>query len=128
MAEPTLSRTLLVVDDESITRRLVMFTVKPLGIEVLGAGDGQTALEIASRQSIGMILVDINLPEMDGFALIEQLKAIPHLKDVPLVTFTARNHLEDEERARELGAVGFLYKPFSTQELRSLVTEHLGTG
>lgn len=120
--------TLLVVDDESITRRLVMFTVKPLGVEVLGAGDGQTALEIAAHHAIGMMLVDINLPEMDGFTLIEQLKAIPHLKDVPLVTFTARNHPEDEARARELGAVGFLYKPFSTQELRSLVSEYLGSG
>jgi two-component system chemotaxis response regulator CheY len=118
---------LLVVDDESITQRLVMYTLKPLGIEVLGAGDGATALELAATQPIGMMLVDINLPEMDGFALIEQLKAMPHLKDVPLVTFTARNHTEDETRAKELGAVGFLYKPFSTQELRNLVSAYLGT-
>lgn len=119
---------LLVVDDESITQRLVMYTLKPLGVEVLGAGDGATALELAATQPVGMMLVDINLPEMDGFALIEQLKAMPHLRDVPLVTFTARNHPEDEARAQELGAVGFLYKPFSTQELRNLVSEHLGLG
>jgi two-component system chemotaxis response regulator CheY len=105
-----------------------MYTVKPLGVDVLGAGDAQTALEIAAHESIAMMLVDINLPEMDGFTLIAQLRAMPHLKDVPLVAFTARNHPEDQERARELGAVGFLYKPFSTQELRSLVTEHLGSG
>jgi two-component system chemotaxis response regulator CheY len=121
-----MSRTLLVVDDESTTRRLVMFTLRPLDVTVIGAEDGRTALEIASQQPVDMLLVDINLPVMDGFSLIEQLKAMPHLREVPLVTFTARNHPQDEARARELGAVGFLYKPFSTQELRALVTHYLG--
>jgi CheY-like chemotaxis protein len=123
-----MTHTLLVVDDESTTRRLVMFTLKSLNIQVIGAEDGLAALEIASSQPISMMLVDINLPGMDGFTLIERLKAIPQLKDVPLITFTARNHPDDEARARELGAIGFLYKPFSTQELRNLVSVYLGFG
>lgn len=116
---------LLVVDDESITRRLVAYTLKPLGVEVLGAEDGQSALEQARSNPIQMILVDINLPGMDGFTLIQRLRELAHLKEVPLLTFTGRNHPDDERRAKEVGASGFLYKPFSTAELRSLVSEHL---
>lgn len=123
-----MGRTLLVVDDESTTRRLVMFTLRPLNVEVIGAEDGSSALELARTHSIDMMLVDINLPTMDGFTLIAELKAIPQLQDVPLVAFTARNYPEDETRAQQLGAVGFLYKPFSTQELRNLVSYYLGSG
>lgn len=123
-----MSRTLLVVDDESTTRRLVMYTLKSLNVEVIGADDGQSALELASSHSIGMMLVDINLPEMDGFTLIQKLKAIPHLREVPLITFSARSNPQDEAYARELGAAGFLSKPFSTQELRTLVSHYLGSG
>jgi CheY-like chemotaxis protein len=122
-----MSRTLLVVDDESITRRLVMYTLKALNVEVVGAGDGQSALELASTHSIDMMLVDINLPQMDGFTLIQKLKAMPHLSDVPLITFSARSNPQDEARAQELGATGFLSKPFSTQELRTLVAQYLGS-
>jgi len=63
---------------------------------------------------------------MDGFTVIQNLKQIPHLKEVPMIMFTARNHTGDEDKASQLGASGFLYKPFSTQELRDLVTLHLG--
>ena len=121
-----MSHTLLVVDDESTTRRLVMYTLRSLNVDVIGADDGASALEIASQQPIHMLLVDLNLPIMDGFSLIARLKAMPQLRDVPLVAFTARNHPEDEARVRELGAAGFLYKPFSTQDLRALVSRHLG--
>lgn len=122
-----MSHTLLVVDDESTTRRLVMFTLRPLNIEVIGTEDGLQALEIVANQKIDMMLIDINMPVMDGFTLIERIRAMPYMQSIPLLTFTARNHPQDEARARELGAVGFLYKPFSTQELRAIVTEHLGT-
>lgn len=117
--------TLLVVDDESITRRLVAYTLKILGVEVLGAGTGQEALDVVAEHKIGMVLVDINLPGMDGFMLIRRLRELPSMQGVPLITFTARDHPDDEQRARDLGVSGFLYKPFSTQDLRSLVAHHL---
>lgn len=121
-----MSKTLLVVDDESTTRRLVMFSLRPLNVNVVGAEDGAQALELANSEPFDMILVDINLPGMDGFTLIRRLRELPQFEHVPLLTFTARNHPDDEAQARELGAVGFLYKPFSTQELRALVATHLG--
>lgn len=119
---------LLVVDDESATRRLVAYTLKSLGIEVIGAESSIDALGYARENTFAMILLDINLPGTDGFTLLTMLRSLPHLSDVPIIMFTARSNPNDELRASELGANGFLYKPFTTQELRSLVTAYLAGG
>lgn len=116
----------LVIDDESITRRLVTHALKPVNVEVLGAEDGAEALKLAQENQIQLAFVDINLPDIDGFTLLKQLKAIPHLADKPMYIFTARNRSDDKDIALETGAEGFFYKPFSTQELRDLVTKHVG--
>jgi CheY-like chemotaxis protein len=115
----------LVVDDESVTRRLVGHTLKSLNVEVVGAEDGGEAITLAGENTPALVLVDINLPDIDGFGLIQQLKALPNMANVPMIMFTARNHSGDALRAKEVGAAGFLYKPFSTQELRDLVTRYL---
>lgn len=115
----------LVVDDESVTRRLVAYTLKPLGIEVVGAEDGFEALEIAREQAFDLAIVDLGLPEMDGFELVGHLREIEHLSDIPIIIYTARNDAQDKTRAFEASAVDFLYKPFSTQELRDMVSRYL---
>lgn len=114
---------LLVIDDETATRRLIGFTLKSLGIDVVGAADATSGLEMAASQEFDMMLVDINLPDIDGFTLFQKLQ-LNH-RDIPIIIFTARNNPDDEAYAQELGAAGFLYKPFSTQELRQLVSHHL---
>ncbi len=113
----------LVIDDESITRRVVAHTLKAMDIETLQAESGTEAIEVAREQSFALALVDINLPDMDGFTLVGELKKLPHLEGVPMVLFTARNHPGDEAAAEMVGADGFFYKPFSTQELREMVTK-----
>jgi len=118
---------ILVIDDESVTRRVVAHTLKTIDIEVLQAEDGEEALEIANQETLEMAIVDINLPDIDGFTLIEHLKQIEHITHIPMIVFTARNQPGDDARALEVGAVGFLYKPFSTQELRDTVLMHLNT-
>lgn len=117
--------TVLVIDDESIVRRLVAHTLKTLNVEVLAAASAAEALHVAGEQTVDLILCDINLPDIDGFALMARLKAMPRLGHVPLIAFTARNHSEDEAQALAVGVSGFLYKPFSTQELREMVADHL---
>lgn len=115
----------LVVDDETVTRRVVTHTLRSMDVEVLTAEDGTQALELARDNHPALVIVDINLPDFDGFNVIRQLKAIPHMQQVPMLMFTARNQPGDEITAQEAGAVGFLYKPFSTQELRDMVKAHL---
>jgi two-component system, chemotaxis family, chemotaxis protein CheY len=122
MAKPLV----LVVDDELTTRRLVAYTLKTFDLEVLGADDAVAALELVRHHTPNLIIVDINLPGMDGFTLMERLGALPHLRNVPMVAYTGRTVTDDAARARKAGARGFLFKPFSTSELRSLVNLHLG--
>ena len=113
--------TILVVDDELIIQRLVMHTLRLLKVELATAMDGKTALEIVQNIRPDLALIDINLPDMDGFTLMESFKTTPNMAGVPMVVFTARNDPDDEARALALGAKGLLYKPFSTAELRELV-------
>jgi DNA-binding response OmpR family regulator len=120
-----MSAKILVIDDESVTRRLVTHALKKVDVETVGAADAAEALRLAEAHDFALALVDINLPDMDGFTLIKHLKAIPHMNQVPMLVFTARNNADDRMLATESGAIGFFYKPFSTQELRDLVTAHL---
>lgn len=115
----------LVVDDESVTRRVVTYALRTMDIEVVGAEDGSQAIALAEQQSFALAIVDINLPDIDGFEVIRHLKQLPHTESTPMIVFTARNQPDDEHTASEAGAVGFLYKPFSTQELREIVMKHL---
>jgi CheY-like chemotaxis protein len=120
-----MSPTLLVVDDEETTRRLVAFTLRPLNIRVVGVVDVPSAVAQIQQQMPNMILVDINLPGIDGFAFMDWLRTLPQTNSIPVAAFTARSNPDDETRAYELGAVGFLCKPFSTTELRALVARYI---
>lgn len=91
-----MSRQVLVIDDESVTRRLVTFTLKSANVEVISAENGAEALQLAEQYDIQLALVDINLPDIDGFTLLKQLKALPHLADIPIYIFTARNRPDDK--------------------------------
>jgi two-component system, chemotaxis family, chemotaxis protein CheY len=123
--EVNMSNQVLVIDDESVTRRLVTHALKTIQVDIISAENGTEAIALAKQNDIQLAFVDINLPDIDGFTLLKELKAMPHLADTPMYVFTARNSADDKEIALEMGAEGFFYKPFSTQELRDLVSKHL---
>jgi DNA-binding response OmpR family regulator len=113
--------TVLVVDDEVVIQRLVTYTLKASQVEVLTAFTATEALELANQHCVDLFLIDVNLPDIDGFVLIEKLRSNSALANTPMITFTARNEPNDVAHAREVGATMFLYKPFSTMELREAV-------
>ncbi|MEW6580333.1 MAG: response regulator [Chloroflexota bacterium] len=113
--------TVLVVDDHEVVRRVIQHVLQPLALDVIEAADPQTALELAQTYRMDLLLLDTNLPGMDGFALMKRLKAIPHLAAAPMIILSSRGSADDEIRALEAGAAGFLSKPFRTQELRDTV-------
>ncbi len=120
--------TVLIVDDHQVVRRVVRHALQPLALDVIEAEDGRAALALAASYSVDLVLVDTNLPDQDGFSLLQQLKALPHLAAVPIIMLSSSGGTDDEIRAWEAGAASFLSKPFHTQALRDAVLHALSTG
>jgi two-component system chemotaxis response regulator CheY len=110
----------LVVDDSAGIRKVIQRVLKqsqlPLG-DVYEAGDGKQALELAREKKPGLVLADINMPEMDGMELLRHLKKDDQLKEVPVVMITTEASSTRVEEALELGASGYVRKPFSPADV-----------
>ena len=111
---------ILVVDDESDVVESVRlgFTLQWREVEVLGAGTGEAALDIVERQCPDIVLLDVGLPDKDGFTVLRELRAF---SDVPVVMLTARDDAMDKVKGLELGADDYVTKPFSHLELMARV-------
>jgi DNA-binding response OmpR family regulator/two-component sensor histidine kinase len=114
-------RVLVIEDDESI-RRLLAITLENNGFEAVEAPDGESGLELASKEQPGLVLLDLRLPGIDGLAVLERLKRAPETARIPVIAMTGSQGLVLGARARvmALGAADFVTKPF---ELESLVDE-----
>jgi CheY-like chemotaxis protein len=120
-----MSPSALVIDDDKLLLRLVELNLAKLGIKVIQADNGKDAIRLALEEKPDLILLDIMMPQMDGFEVIRQLKAIKETSSIPVVMLTAKSNPEDRERCQELGAVGYITKPFRLEELRGLVQKIL---
>jgi two-component system alkaline phosphatase synthesis response regulator PhoP len=107
----------LVVDDEEGIRVLCRVNLELGGYEVLEAADGFTALEAARTQRPDLIFLDIMMPRMDGWEVLEQLKEDPATASIPVVLLTARTSEEDQIRGWGEGILEYLSKPFNPQRL-----------
>ena len=109
---------ILVVDDEVLNRKLIEVMLKPQGYEVIMAEDGEDCLIKAETTRPDLILMDIMMPNLNGFEAVTRLKATPHLYNIPIVMVTALHDVGDRVRALEVGADDFLSKPVDRTELR----------
>jgi DNA-binding response OmpR family regulator len=107
-------RTVLVVDDEREIVRLVRDYLERAGFEVITAADGDEALRAARRQRPDLVILDLNLPTLDGFDVARQLR---REGDVPIIMLTARTEEADRVAGLELGADDYVVKPFSPREI-----------
>lgn len=106
-------RILIVEDEESLLKlETILLTVK--GYEVSGASTGNAALEKLSGESFDLVLLDIMLPDIDGYEICRQIKEHPRHAGVPVVMLTARKSSEDQERGAVCGADAYLTKPFKS--------------
>ncbi|OHD59263.1 MAG: hypothetical protein A2014_09215, partial [Spirochaetes bacterium GWF1_49_6] len=104
---------------------LIKSKLKANGFEVITAYNGATALELAFSEKPDLVLLDIMMPNMDGFEVFQKLKENDSMKDVPVVFLTASGQRSDESRAMEMGAKYFLTKPFSPNHLLEIVNKAL---
>jgi CheY-like chemotaxis protein len=113
----------LVADDEPPIRLLCQVNLALAGMEVMQAVDGQEALEVARAQQPDIILLDLMMPRLDGWTAARELQADERTSGIPFVFLTARATSEDRRRAEELGALGYILKPFDPVRLAPLVAE-----
>ncbi|NGZ83928.1 response regulator [Duganella aceris] len=116
--------TVLIVDDtpDNITLLSTLLRDK---YNTKVATNGATALQIVASSRVDLVLLDIMMPEMDGFETCRRLKADPQSSAIPVVFLTAKSQMEDEEMGRSVGAVDFLRKPVNPAQLFARVAAHL---
>src|SRR5581483_8553073 len=126
VGSPRLKKILL-ADDEPAVRRLVTATLADESrYQILEASDGAEALRLARAERPAMMLLDVNMPEVDGFEVCRALKADPETQGIVVVMLTAMAQVSDRERGVAVGADGFFTKPFSPLALLEKVEEVLG--
>jgi CheY-like chemotaxis protein len=115
----------LLVDDEQAIRTICRVNLEGDGFSVLEAKDGAEALAAIRRQRPSLVLLDVMMPGVDGWSVAERLAADKKARDIPVVFLSARAASEDRLRAQELGAVGYVVKPFDPVELAGVVRDAL---
>ena len=111
---------ILVVDDNPSSRELVKFTLEP-GYEVAEATDGRDAIDQIRQRLPDLILLDVQMPEMDGYETLHEIRANPESALVPVVAVTAFAMLEDRQKAFEAGFDGYTAKPINIAALRTQI-------
>jgi CheY-like chemotaxis protein len=125
MHEKTDLPTILYIEDNRDNRILVRRVLEAEGYRVLEAPDGPTGIKIARTSRPALILMDINLPAVDGFQVTSQLKAMQELRDVPIVAVTANVMKGDREKTLEAGCSGYIQKPIDIDLLPEQVAAFL---
>jgi two-component system, OmpR family, alkaline phosphatase synthesis response regulator PhoP len=111
----------LVIDDEAPIRLLCRVNLEAEGMQVLEAVDGPAGLDQARSSRPDVILLDVMMPGLDGWAVAEELVSDAATREIPIVFLTARAELRDRARGLELGGIDYVTKPFNPVELASLV-------
>lgn len=116
---------ILVVDDEPGIVDIARANLEGLGYRVISAGNGLEALELIRQESPDLVILDILMPEVDGWDVLERVEADPEMAGIPIIMLTARASDEDVLRGLESGAVEYMTKPFYPQELVAAVKINL---
>jgi len=114
---------ILVVEDEPDIRELLADLMHDAGYDVVEASDGRSALEKACAERPDIVLLDLVLPLLDGFEVLERLKSRPATRTIPVIVVSARQQGHQQERARNAGAFAYITKPWRTGELESKVKD-----
>jgi CheY-like chemotaxis protein len=116
---------ILSIDDSRIVHMVVTKTLKPLDVEVITAVNGQEGIEKAEAKKPDLIILDSAMPVMDGWEALAALKANPVTKEIPVIMLSAEFGQGEAERARQLGAIDFISKPFTGDALISGLSPYI---
>jgi two-component system chemotaxis response regulator CheY len=120
------SITALIVDDSESMRLVVTETLKSAGYKIAEAVNGAEALKLAQTGHFDLVITDINMPVMDGFELIEQLRSLPAYKHIPILALTTESRELKKQSGKKAGATGWVTKPFSPDKLLAVLSRLVG--
>ena len=112
---------ILVVDDSKSMREIIAFTINSKGYEYELADNGAMAIELARKKHFDIILTDINMPEMDGFTLTQECRKLKGYEHTPILIITTEYSAEMKLKGREVGATGWITKPFNGAKLAAAI-------
>jgi two-component system cell cycle response regulator DivK len=119
-----MTKRILVVEDQEDNRRIIRDLLRHDGFDVIEVGDGEKALTAASTHRPDVILMDIQLPFLDGYEATRRIKADPVLKHIPIIVVTSYALSGDEAKARAAGCDAYMAKPYSPKALLAKVREY----
>jgi len=120
-----MSKSVISVDDSSTMRRMVSFTLKSAGYEVLEASDGAEALSLLKTRPVDLVISDINMPNLDGIQLTRELRRQPGFTRTPIILLTTESDPAKKAEGRAAGATGWIVKPFNQEQLLAVVAKVL---
>lgn len=117
--------TILIVEDEAEVRNFASRVLELEGYHILQAKDSEMGVMLVKEVPVSLVLLDLRLPEHNGWEVLEQIKSEPELSEIPVIVFTASAEVSPRERAFEMGATDYLVKPLSAAKLRRTVARAL---
>ncbi len=120
-----MSKKVLTVDDSPSVRKMVEFSLKSKGYTMGAAGNGQEALDLLSNEPFDAIVLDVNMPVMNGLEFLEKRLENDAIATIPVIMLTTEGQDEDRDKAMALGASAYIVKPFKPSQLLELLEEFL---
>ena len=122
-----MTKRILVVEDQADNMQILRDLLTSAGYELIEAKDGEEGVKVATAERPDLILMDIQLPLLDGYEATRRIKADPALRAIPIIVVTSYALGGDEAKAREAGCDGYVPKPFSPRQLLAKVRKYLPT-
>ena len=121
--EPPMTKRILTIDDSKTIRDMLMLTLADAGFEVLQAVDGQDGLDVLGKEQVDVVITDINMPRMDGYEVIRQMRSNDAHKTTPILVLTTESESDKRDIARFAGATGWMVKPFDPDRLIATINK-----
>ena len=116
-----MSKKALVVDDSSTIRQVVSLALRESGFDIIEGANGKEALDRLGAETVSIVVTDLNMPVMDGYEFIKQLRRQPSNRFTPVLVLTTESHHTEMQRARDAGASGWVSKPIKTNRLMEII-------
>lgn len=117
ISEGAMMKRIMTIDDSKTMRDMLMLTLTEAGFDVLQAVDGQDGVDKLAGEEVDAVITDINMPKMDGYEVVRQLRANPRFSKTPILVLTTEAETEKRDLARKAGATGWMVKPFDPDRL-----------